>query len=98
MSSKRMWRIKQLHRQVISLAAYFAVLVAVLGLASVLLVRALRPPVLAPLEGTVIDVAANMGGFDKSEIRVKVGEPVTLRLISQDNQYHTDGEGFLKSH
>lgn len=44
-------------------------------------------------DATVIDIAADMGGFDQRVIRVKVGEPVTVRLTSLDNRFHTDGEG-----
>ncbi|MFA5876684.1 MAG: hypothetical protein WC901_08410, partial [Candidatus Margulisiibacteriota bacterium] len=43
--------------------------------------------------GNVIDIAAGMDGFDKTEIHVKVGEPVTIRLTSLDNSHHTDGGG-----
>lgn len=93
MRKKHKQRVSDLHRQVLGLVAYLAVLVVVLGVAITLLVRAFRPPELAPLAGNVIDVTANMGGFDKPEIRLKAGEPVTLRLTSQDNQYHTDGGG-----
>ena len=45
------------------------------------------------MAGTVIDVAADMSGFDQSEIRLKAGEPVTIRLRSLDNSHHTDGGG-----
>lgn len=45
------------------------------------------------MAGNVIDVAADMAGFDQKEIRVKVGEPVTVRLTSLDNSHHTDGGG-----
>lgn len=93
MSSKRKRRVEQVHRRFAGVVAYAAVLVLVLSVASVLLVRAFRSPALTPLAGNVIDIAANMGGFDKPEIRLKAGEPVTLRLTSQDNQYHTDGGG-----
>lgn len=34
-----------------------------------------------------------MGGFNTNEIRVKVGQPITVRLTSQDNSHHTDGGG-----
>lgn len=34
-----------------------------------------------------------MGGFNRQEIRVKAGEPVTVRLTSLDTPYHTDGGG-----
>lgn len=68
------------------------IVVAVLGAAGYLLVTAFTPPVPAPAENT-IDVRANMSGFNADEIRVKVGEPVTIRLTSLDNQNHTDGGG-----
>lgn len=50
-----------------------------------------RPPL--PIAENVIDVSADMGGFDKREIHVKVGQPVTIRLRSLDNSMHTDGGG-----
>ena len=72
----------------------FAVLVVgVLGLAGYLLKDAFFKPAPPPMAGNVIDVEADMAGFDKKEIRVKVGEPVTIRLTSLDNQHHTDGGG-----
>lgn len=93
MSSKQRRRVEQAHRRIVGVVAYAVVLVMVLSIASVLLVRAFRPPTLTPLAGNVIDVAANMGGFDKPEIHLKAGEPVTLRLTSLDNEHHTDGGG-----
>ena len=45
------------------------------------------------MAGNVIDIASDMDGFDMTEIRIKVGQPVTIRLTSLDNQYHTDGGG-----
>lgn len=72
---------------------YGLIVVAVLVAAGYLLRVAFTRPELPPLAGDVIDVAADMGGFDTREIRVKVGEPVTIRLTSLDNQYHTDGGG-----
>jgi heme/copper-type cytochrome/quinol oxidase subunit 2 len=68
------------------------IVILVLGAAGYLLVSAFAPNKPAPVEG-VIDVAANMGGFDRSEIKVKVGEPITVRLTSMDTPYHTDGGG-----
>jgi len=50
-------------------------------------------PPLTPMAGNVIDVAASMSGFDMTDIRVKAGQPVTLRLTSLDNSHHTDGGG-----
>ncbi len=69
------------------------IVVGVLVLASSLLVSAFSRPKLAPLAGTVIDIAADMSGFDMEVVRVKVGEPVTIRLTSLDNSHHTDGGG-----
>ena len=72
----------------------FAVLViGVLGLAGYYLKSAFFRPPPEPTAGNVIDVEASMSGFDKKEIRVKVGEPVTIRLTSIDNSHHTDGGG-----
>lgn len=93
MSNKSKKRVEQLNRQFVGVVAYTVVAVIVLGIAGMLLIQALRPPELAPLAGNVIDVAANMSGFDKPEIRIKAGEPVTVRLTSLDNQHHTDGGG-----
>ena len=68
------------------------IVIGVLGLAGFLLFNAFYKPPL-PVAKNVIDVTADMGGFDKKEIRVKVGEPVTIRLRSLDNSMHSDGGG-----
>lgn len=69
------------------------IVIGVLGLAGYYLKEAFFHPQLAPMAGNVIDVAASMSGFDQKEIRVKVGEAVTIRLTSLDNSHHTDGGG-----
>ncbi len=75
-------------------AVAFAVIgLGVLGLAGYFLVTAFTRPTLQAMAGNVIDVAADMGGFDMKLIRVKVGQPVTVRLTSVDNSHHTDGGG-----
>lgn len=75
-------------------SAVFAVLViGVLGLAGYYLKSAFFRPPPEPMAGNVIDVEASMSGFDKTEIRVNAGEPVTIRLTSLDNSHHTDGGG-----
>lgn len=75
-------------------ATVFAIIViGVLALAGSLLYSAFFRPGPPPMAGNVIDVAASMSGFDLKEIRVKVGEPVTVRLTSLDNSHHTDGGG-----
>lgn len=72
----------------------FAVIVfGVLGLTGYYLKSAFFRPPPVPLAGNVIDVAASMSGFDQTEIHVKVGRPVTIRLTSLDNSHHTDGGG-----
>jgi len=74
-------------------AATFSVIgVLVLGAAGYLLFEAFWKPELPPM-ANVIDIAADMGGFTRKEIRVKAGEPVTVRLRSLDNSHHTDGGG-----
>lgn len=75
-------------------AATFAVVsVLVLGAAGYLLVKALWRPEPPPMAGNVIDIAADMGGFNRKELRIRVGESVTVRLTSLDNSHHTDGGG-----
>ncbi len=92
--SKRQILIEARRRQQrIRSAAFAVIVIGVLGLAGYLLVSAFSRPQAEPMAGNVIDVAADMSGFDKKEIRVKVGEPVTIRLTSLDNSHHTDGGG-----
>ena len=67
--------------------------ILVLGLAGYLLIAAFTPPELPKMAGNVIDIAADMSGFNLKEVRVKAGEPVTVRLTSLDNSHHTDGGG-----
>lgn len=73
--------------------AFLLIVTAVLGLTGYLLVSAFTRPALEPVAGNVIDIAADMAGFDRREIRVRAGETVTIRLTSLDNQFHTDGGG-----
>ena len=75
-------------------SAIFAVIViGVLGLAGFYLKQAFFRPPPEPMAGNVIDLEASMSGFDQKEIRIKVGQPVTVRLTSVDNSAHTDGGG-----
>ncbi len=74
-------------------ATFAVIVVGVLGLAGYFLVSAFSRPKTEPMAGNVIDVEASMSGFDQKEIRVKVGQPVTIRLTSLDNSHHTDGGG-----
>lgn len=73
--------------------AFTAIAVLVLGAAGYLTYGALAKRELPPVEGNTIDIAADMAGFTKRELRVKAGKPVTVRLTSLDNSHHTDGGG-----
>ena len=77
----------------IRIVAFGLVASGVLVLAGALLKIGFSRPALAPMAGTVIDVAADMAGFSETEVRVKAGLPVTVRLTSLDNSHHTDGGG-----
>jgi cytochrome c oxidase subunit 2 len=72
--------------------AFSLISVLVLGLAGFLLFNAFYKPPL-PMAKNVIDVTADMSGFDKTEIHVKVGVPVSIRLRSMDSSMHNDGGG-----
>lgn len=73
--------------------SYLLIVTGVVGIAGYLLFGALYRPSPPPLAGNVIDIAAAMSGFDKTEIHIKLGQPVTIRLTSLDNSYHSDGGG-----
>jgi heme/copper-type cytochrome/quinol oxidase subunit 2 len=72
---------------------FAVIVVGVLGLAGYYLKSAFFRTAPEPMAGNVIDLEASMSGFDKTEIRVRVGRPVTIRLTSIDNSHHTDGGG-----
>lgn len=72
--------------------AFGAIVILVLGTAAYLLVSAFSSKT-PPAAANTIDISADMGGFNRNEIRVKAGQPVTVRLTSLDNPYHTDGGG-----
>ncbi len=72
---------------------FVVIVIGVLGLAGYYIKSAFFRPAPEPMAGNVIDMEASMSGFDKKEIRVKVGQPVTIRLTSIDNSHHTDGGG-----
>ena len=80
-------------QQLVRGTVFGVIVVGVLILAGALLVAAFSKPKLEALAGNVIEVAADMAGFDVKVLRVKVGEPVTIRLTSLDNEHHTDGAG-----
>ncbi len=69
------------------------ILILALALASHFLISTIWPPGPTPMADNIIDVAASMEGFDATYVHAKAGEPVTIRLTSLDNSYHTDGGG-----
>jgi len=73
--------------------AIFVLLLAVVGGLTVYLVGPWSAVELPDSDPDVIDVAIDMKGFDTSEIRVRAGEPVTIRLTSLDGPFHLDGGG-----
>ena len=78
-------------RQRIRSAIFAVIVVSVLGLAGYYLKSAFFKPGPPPMAGNVIDIKADMSGFDQKEIRMKLGEPVTVRLTTIDNTHNTDG-------
>lgn len=72
--------------------AFGLITVIVLGVSVSLLISAFSPNTPPPAANT-IDIAADMGGFNMKEVRVKAGQPVTVRLTSLDGPHHTDGGG-----
>ncbi|CAG0937696.1 Nitrous-oxide reductase [Thermoflexales bacterium] len=72
--------------------AFGLITLTVLSASIGLLISAFSPKTPAPAANT-IDIAADMSGFNLKEIRVKAGQPMTLRLTSLDNSHHTDGGG-----
>ena len=81
------------HQQRVRAITFIVIGVLVLGAAGYLLVSAFATPELPKMAGNVIDISADMSGFNMKELRVKTGEPVTVRLTSLDNSHHTDGGG-----
>jgi len=82
-----------IRQQRIRVSIFAVIVIGVVGLTSFYLTKAFFRPAPLPMVGNVIDVEASMSGFDQTEIRVKAGEPVTIRLTSLDNEHHTDGGG-----
>jgi plastocyanin len=71
---------------------FVGIVIAVLGVAASLLAPAFMRG-LAPSAPNTIRLEADMGGFSVKEIQAKVGQPLTIELVSLDTQYHTDGGG-----
>ena len=93
MGKRKDQKLARLRRQRARMILFSGVVIIVLGAAGYLLLSAFARPALQPMAGNVIDIAADMAGFDKPEVHVPVGIPVTIRLTSLDNSHHTDGGG-----
>jgi len=92
-NARQIRRENQIRQKRVRSGIFALIVVGVLGLAGYYLKSAFFRPPPEPMAGNVIDMEASMSGFDKKEIRVKVGQPVTIRLTSIDNSHHTDGGG-----
>ena len=86
-------RLSRQRQQRIRSVTFAVIVVGVLALAGYYLFSAFFRSAPPPMAGNVIDVAADMSGFDKPEIKVKTSEPGTIPLTSLDNSHHTDGGG-----
>jgi len=75
-----------------SKVVFLTLTVAVLATAGYLLKPALFGREIPATTG-VVDVSVDMAGFSQTVIRVRAGEPVTVRITSLDNRYHRDGGG-----
>ena len=73
--------------------ALFFVLLAMVGGLTVYLLGPWSAGERPDPDPDVVDVAIDMKGFDTSEIRVRAGESVTIRLTSLDGPFHLDGGG-----
>jgi len=83
---------RRAHQKKVRAMVFGLITVIVLGVSVSLLVSAFSPKTPPPAANT-IDIAADMSGFNMKEIRVKSGQPVTIRLTSLDGPHHTDGGG-----
>lgn len=71
----------------------FLLIVVAVGLLAARLMKPAFVPGLPEASPGIIDVAIDMKGFDRESIRVRAGEPVTIRLTSLDGPFHLDGGG-----
>jgi len=73
-------------------AYFFIVSGAAVG-AGWLLMPAFWGQASSPEDAEIVEIKGTMGGFSTSMIRAKAGRPLTVRLTSMDNRFHTDGGG-----
>lgn len=92
-NSKEARRLARQRKQRIQSIIFGVIVITVLGTAVYLIKEAFFRPPLPAMAGNVIDLKADMSGFDQKEVHVKIGQPVTIRLTSLDSSNHTDGGG-----
>ncbi len=92
-SARQIRRATYQRKKLIRSTLFGVIVIGVLGLTAYYLKAAFFKPPPTVMAGNVIDVAADMAGFSMKEMRVTVGQPVTVRLTSLDNSHHTDGGG-----
>ena len=73
--------------------AYIVIVVSVAVGAGWLLAPAFWSQASGPEDAAIVEIKGTMGGFSTSVIRAKAGQPLTVRLTSMDNRFHTDGGG-----
>ena len=81
-------------RSRLTIAAFAAGAILILGIAFVLAtspLRAARGPA-AVADGHQLIIT--MAGFTPPNLRVPAGRPFTVRLVNTDSSYHTDGGGW----
>lgn len=88
-------------RRRLKIGLFAATALAVLGISTFLVVsplRAVRAPAPGPSTSAASvenrQVVVTMGGFDPQTIRVPAGQPLAVRLVNPDSQFHTDGGGW----
>ena len=50
-----------------------------------------RTPASANVDATLL---ISMSGWQPAELHARAGEPITVRMVNLDNQFHTDGGGW----
>lgn len=76
----------------VRLFAFGAIVLVVLAAAVYFLWPAVKPA--GGDSPGAISVQPSMGGFIPSRLEARLGEPITIRLVNKDDQFHTDGGGW----
>lgn len=84
--------IKRWKRRVWKRWTYFLIVLSAMAGAGWLLAPTFWSQGSSP-DGAIVEIKGTMGGFSTSVIQAKAGRPLTVRLTSVDNRFHTDGGG-----